>query len=98
MTSKPFTVTITDPTERLLVEQALAFIRELKVTADSSPDGRVLRNAEGFCVVQGREFLRTALATVTQAQAEEVEKKGCRPASVAADRDATTKAATTGKF
>ena len=71
----PLTLTITDPTERLLVEQALAFARELRKTASASPDGRVLRNAESFCVVQGREFLRTALATVLQAEADAVEKK-----------------------
>lgn len=49
----PLKLTVTDPTERLLVEQALAFARELRRTASASPDGRVLRNAESFCVVRG---------------------------------------------
>ena len=93
----PLNLTVTDPTERLLVEQALAFARELRRTASASPDGRVLRNAESFCVVQGREFLRTALATVVQAEADAVEKKGSRPDAVPAEPDATTKAATTAK-
>jgi len=93
----PLTLTITDPTERLLVEHALAFTRDLQATTTNSPDGQVLRNAEGFCLNQGREFLRTALTTVVQAQAEVVEKKGRRPGSVPAVRDETTKAATTGK-
>ena len=91
----PLHLTITDPTERLVVEQALAFARELQKTATASPDGRVLHNAESFCFVQGREFLRTALATVLQAQADAVEKKGSRPAAVPADRGATTRVATT---
>ena len=93
----PLTLTITDPTERLLVEQALAFARELQATATTAPDGQVLRNAESFCLQQGREFLRAALATVVQAQAAEVEKKGRRPASVRAERGGTTKAATASK-
>ena len=93
----PLNLTITDPTERLLVEQALAFARELRRTASASPDGRVLRNAESFRVVQGREFLRTALATVLQAEADAVEKKGSRPGAAPADPAATTKATTTAK-
>lgn len=97
MSSSPLTLTITDPTERLVVEQALAFARELQKTATASPDGRVLHNAESFCFLQGREFLRTTLATILQAQAEAVEKKGSRPAAAPADRVATTRAATTAK-
>ena len=93
----PLALTITDPTERLLVEQALAFARDLQATATNSLDGQVLRNAEGFCLKQGREFLRTALTTVVQAQAEAVEKKGRRPGSAPAARDGTTKAATISK-
>lgn len=94
----PQTVTVTDPTEPLLVEQALAFARELRQTAMTSPDGRVLHDAESFCVVQGRKFLRTALATVLQAEADAVEKKGLPPAAARADRVATTKATTPAKF
>ena len=93
----PLNLTVTDPTERLLVEQALAFARELRRTASASPDGRVLRNAESFCVVRGREFLRTALATVLHAEADAVEKKGSRPDAAPAEPDATPKAATTAK-
>ena len=93
----PLNLTITDPTERLLVEQALAFARELRKTAAASPDGAVPRNAEAFCLVQGREFLRTALATALRAEADGVEKKGSRPAVAPAEPAATTKAATTAK-
>ena len=95
MPTPPLTLTITDPTERMIVERALVFARELQTTATASPDGRVLHNAEAFCFLQGREFLRSSLETVLQAQAEAVEKKGPRPAAVSADRVATTKAATT---
>jgi hypothetical protein len=91
----PPTVTITDPIERLLVEHALAFARELRATATNSPDGQVLHNAEGFCLNQGRDFLRTVLTTVVQAQADAVEKRGRRRGPVRADRGGTTRAATT---
>jgi len=93
----PLNLTVTDPTERLLVEQALAFARELRKTASSSPDGRVLRNAEAFCVVQGREFLLTAMKTVLEAEADAVEKKGLRPGVAPAVSAATTKAITASK-
>ena len=76
----PLKLTVTDPTERLLVEQALAFARDLRTTAASSPDGRVLRNAESFCVVRGREFLLAAMKMVLEAEADAVEKKGPGPA------------------
>lgn len=95
MPAAPLTLAITDPTERLIVERALAFARELQATATASPDGRVLHNAESFCFFQGREFLRASLETVLQAQADAVEKKGSRNAGVPAVRVATTKAATT---
>lgn len=94
MSTPPLTLTITDPVERLIVERALSFARELQSTATASPDGRVLHNAESFCFVQGREFLRNSLETVLQAQADAVEKKGARPAAAPAVRVATTKVAT----
>lgn len=91
------TLVITDPIERLLVEQALVFARELQTTATNSPDGQVLHNAEVCCLIKGREFLRNALTTVTQAQADAVEKKGHPPAFARAGLAATTKVATTNK-
>ena len=98
MPSSPtLTPTVPDPIERLIVEQALAFARELRKAASDSPDGQALRNAETVCLTQGREFLRTALATVLQAEADGVEKKGSRPDAAPADPDATTKAATATK-
>ena len=93
----PLTLVITDPTERLLVEQALVFVRELQATATNAPDGQVLHQAEGYCLIKGREFLRNALTTVTQAQADAVEKKGHPPASARAGLAVTTKVATTNK-
>jgi hypothetical protein len=86
------TFTAQNPTEALILEQALAFARQLTRVADGAPDGQVLALAERCVLSQGREFLRQSLATVLQAQAEQVEKKGHRFAPVAADSAATTKA------
>ena len=80
------------PEQRLILEQAKAFIAELRRVADAAPDGQVLRIAERFAVEQGREFLRSALAQVLQAQADAVEKKAPRFAPAPAADDATTKA------
>ena len=80
------------PEQRLLLEQAQAFIAELHRVANAAPDGQVLRIAERFAVEQGREFLRSALAQVLQAQADAVEKKAPRPAPVPAASVATTRA------
>ena len=93
----PTTFTFTDPTEILLIKQALGFVRELKKTSNSSPDGQVLHNVESFCLKQGREFLRQAMTTILQSEAPEVEKKGYRREFAAVDSDAITKVATISK-
>lgn len=93
----PRDIRVENPTEALLVEQALAMYRELKRTADAAPDGQVLAQAEMLAVAQGRELTRKNLEAVLGEQAREVEKKG-RAADVvpAAARD-TTAASVRGK-
>ncbi|MGH9508290.1 MAG: hypothetical protein ACRD13_15325 [Terriglobales bacterium] len=81
-----------NPTEALLLEQALVFARQLTRVANDAPDGHVLALAEKCILSQGRAFLQQALQTVLQAQAPEVEKKGRPFDAVPADNDATTKA------
>jgi hypothetical protein len=72
----------TDPVEAMLVEQLLAMVRELKGVCRTAPDGQVLAQAEQLAVNRGRELTRKALEAVLNQQAEEVEKKGPRPADV----------------
>jgi hypothetical protein len=83
-------IRVNNPTEALIVEQALAMYREMERTANAAPDGRVLAEVEQLAVVRGREFTRQSLEAVLNHQAEEVEKKGraAEPADVA-DRDTT---------
>jgi hypothetical protein len=83
-------IRVNNPTEALIVEQALAMYREMEHTANAAPDGQVLAQVEQLAVIRGREFTRKSLETVLNQQAEEVEKKGraAGPAH-AADRDTT---------
>jgi len=83
-------IRVNNPSEALIVEQALAMFREMERTANAVPDGQVLAQVEQLAVMRGREFTRKSLEAVLNQQAEEVEKKGraAEPAH-AADRDIT---------
>jgi len=86
----PRDIRVNNPTEALIVEQALAMVREMQRTANAAPDGQVLAQAEKVAMAQGRELTRKSLEAVLNEQAEEVEKKG-RPVGPvpAADRGTT---------
>ena len=72
----PRDIRVNDPSEALIVEQALAMYREMKEAADAAADGTVFDTAESLAVARGREFLRRSLEIVLHDQAEGVEKKG----------------------
>jgi hypothetical protein len=80
----PRDVRVNSPLEALVVEQALAMVREMKRVADQAPDGQVLAQAESVAVAEGRMLTRRSLEAVLNDQAEEVEKKGRPPAPVPA--------------
>jgi hypothetical protein len=81
------------PLQRLIVERALAYARQLEQAADSAPDGSVLGQCEKVALDQGREFLRLSVADALQAQAEPLEKKVAPPARAVAGSPAGTKGA-----
>lgn len=89
----PQVISVETPFENLVVEQALAFAREMEATANSAPDGKVLDQIELLTLSKGRELLRTILTGAAQQQAEAVEKKGLRPVPVNVHSLAETKAA-----
>ena len=89
------TFTAENATEALILEQALAYARQLSRTATEAPDGQVLRLAEAFVLDRGRELLRRSLEITLQAQAEAVEKKGRRAVPAATAIAATTRAGRT---
>jgi hypothetical protein len=85
------TFTAANATEALILEQALAYARQLTRLAESAPDGQVLRVAEACVLDQGRELLRQSLRITLQAQAEAVEKKRLPSAPAPADSAGRTK-------
>lgn len=82
--------------ESLVVEQALAFAREMEATANGAADGKVLDQCELLTLSKGRALLRAILTGAAQQQADAVEKKGRRPAPVHADTLVVTKVARRG--
>jgi len=86
----PRDIRVNNPTEALIVEQALAMVREMQQTATAAPDGQVLAQVERLAMAQGRELTRRSLEAVLNEQAQEVEKKGRRVERArAADRGTT---------
>jgi len=81
-----------DPVEALVVEKALALVRELKKSCQTAPPGQVLALAEQAALDQGRELIRATLEAILGQQAAAAEKKG-RPAGPVLAKDiAPTKA------
>ena len=81
----PRDIRVNDPSEALIVEQALAMYREMKEAADVAPTGPC-STWPVLAVVRDESFTRKSLEVVLQDQAEAVEKKGllAEPARVAA--------------
>jgi hypothetical protein len=71
--------------ERLIAEQAVLNLRELNKACDAAADGTVLNVCERLALQQGRELIRQTVEASLRAQAHEVEKKGRRPGSAAAE-------------
>jgi hypothetical protein len=86
------TISVETSFESLVVEQALAFAREMEATANGAADGKVLDLCELLVLSKGRELLRTILTGAAQQQADTVEKKGAPAEPVNAVRCAETKA------
>lgn len=55
------TIEYEDESERLLIEQALAMVADLKRTALEAPHGTVLAACESEAVAKGRELTASAL-------------------------------------
>ena len=69
------TVSVESEAESIVVQHALAFYRDMKRNADNAPFGEFLHYAEAVAVDKGREFVKTSLQTLVQAEVNEVEKK-----------------------
>jgi hypothetical protein len=87
------TISVETPFESLVVEQALAFAREMESTANGAADGKVLEQCELLALSKGRDLLRAILTGAAQQQADDLEKKGAPAEPVNVVRRAGTKAA-----
>jgi hypothetical protein len=87
------TISVETPFESLVVEQALAFAREMEATANGAADGKVLEQCELLALSKGRDLLRSILTGAAQQQADGLEKKGAQAGPVNVVRPAGTKAA-----
>ena len=65
----------TNDPEKLFLEQARAYYREMRAVAGNAPDGQVLRLAEAFAVQYGQELIRKSLETIVQDEVDTFEKK-----------------------
>ena len=71
-----FTLSVTDLNERVFLERALAWYREMRTVCREAPDGQALAQTELIARDGGRELVRRSFEAVLHEQAREVEKKG----------------------
>ena len=76
------TINYQNENERLMLEQAIAYVTQLQKMALSAPDGTVLDACEKLAVDDGRKLLRSTLAAAVQSRIAQVEQKGGKPVSV----------------
>lgn len=74
-------IAYTTEAERLTLEQAIAFLSQLRQVAATAPEGTVLAACEQVALDDGRRLLRDALAAAVQARAEDADAKKKCPAS-----------------
>lgn len=74
------TIEYRDENERLALEQAIAYVTDLRQLALDAPTGTVLDACERLALGQGRALLRSTLAASLQVRIGIVEQKGGTPA------------------
>ena len=75
------TIEYRDDNERLALEQAIAYVAQLRQLALTAPDDTVLAACEQRVLADGRALLRSTLATALDSRIEAAEQKGGRPAA-----------------
>jgi hypothetical protein len=70
------TVQCRDDAERLALERAIAFVRQLRQLAATAADGSVLPLCEQAALDSGRTLLRDTLAAALQSRIDAAEQKG----------------------
>lgn len=75
------TIEYRDDKERLVLEQAIAYVADLRQLAQDAPAGTVLDACERLALDKGRVLLRSALAASLQARVGIAEQQGGKHAS-----------------
>ena len=88
------TIEYQDERHRVALEQAIAYVTELRQVAQNAPDGLVLDTCEKLALSDGRALLRTTLAAALASRIDASEQKGGRHASAPRRTLATQRAGT----
>jgi hypothetical protein len=88
------TIEYRDEAERLALEQAIAFVSQLRQVAQDAPAGTVLDTCEALALADGRALLRDTLAAALASRIDADERKGGPPASALKRTPDATRAAT----
>jgi hypothetical protein len=88
------TIEYHDQSHRIALEQAIAYVSQLRQAAQDAPSGTVLEACEKLAFGDGRALLRSTLAAALQSRIELSEEKGGRPASAPRRTLATLRAGT----
>jgi len=70
------TIEYRDASERLALEQAIAYVAQLRQVAQDAPDGSVLDACEKVALADGRALLRSTLAAALDSRIAAGEQKG----------------------
>jgi hypothetical protein len=70
------TIEYRDDSERLALEQAIAYVAHLRSLAHEAPDGSVLDACEKLALADGRALLRSPLAAAWEGRIASAEQKG----------------------
>jgi hypothetical protein len=76
------TIEYRDDAERLALEQAIAYVTQLRQTALTAADGTVLAVCEQLALRDGRALLRSTLAAAVESRVAFAEQKGGPPGGV----------------
>lgn len=61
--------------EKLFLEQARAYFRDVQTVGRQAPDGQVINQMEALILQRGRELIRQSFELALQEEVEEHEKK-----------------------
>jgi hypothetical protein len=87
-----------DENERVALEQAIAYVSDLRQLALDAPAGTVLDACEGLALDKGRALLRSTLTAALHSRIALAEQKGGTPAPAPRPTPDTPRGRTHGPF